>query len=196
MSEPKVFYSNINSENLALDINEAARRLSIDRGYTNQLIEKCNANLKRTIECSGSWAQTSVKIKENEVDLGFVKVASRSLAKNLSGCESAFVFGVTLGTGVDRLIKKLSVTSVSEHFITDGLASAYAESACDYIEGIIKDGKSCFPRFSPGYGDLTLEIQKSVVNFISGGRLLNIRVGESLIMTPSKTITAIMGIKK
>ena len=191
-----MFYHSIESKELTLDINETARRLNTKRGYTNALIEKCDEALKMAIECSFCAKETSVDIDENEVDLGFVKIKSRNLSKNLEGCESAFVFAVTLGTNVDRLIKRLSVTSVSEHFITDALASSYAEAAMDYAEEIIKNGKRCSVRFSPGYGDVPLEIQKNVIEYIGAEKLLNIRLGESFIMTPSKSVTAIMGIKK
>ncbi len=190
-----MFYNSIDSKYLKLDINETARRLNTKRGYTNELIKKCDGTLKKVIEGSFCAKETAVKINEEEIDLGFVKLKSRNLLKNLEGCESAFVFAITLGTNVDRLIKRLSVTSASEYFITDALASSYAEAAMDYAEEIIKNGRICSVRFSPGYGDLPLEIQKNVIEYIGAQKLLNIRLGESLIMTPTKSITAIMGIK-
>lgn len=191
-----MFYHSIESDYLKLDINEVARRLNTERGYTNELIQKCDDTLKKVIECSCCAKKTTVKINEDEIDLGFVKVKSQNLRKNLDGCESAFVFAVTLGINVDRLIKRLSVTSVAELFITDALASSYAESAMDCAENLIKSGKECFVRFSPGYGDLPLEIQKEVIEYIGAEKLLNIKLGESFIMVPSKSVTAIMGIKK
>ena len=191
-----MFYNSIDSKYLKLDINETARRLNTKRGYTTELIKKCDEALKKVIECSFCAKETAVKINGDEVNLGFVKIKSRNLSKNLEGCESAFVFAITLGTNVDRLIKRISVTSVAEHFITDALASAYAEAAMDYAEEIIKNGRICSARFSPGYGDLPLEVQKNVIDYIGAEKLLNIRLGESLIMTPTKSITAIMGIKK
>lgn len=191
-----MFYHSIDSKELKLDINETARRLNTERGYTNALIEKCDEALKKAVECSFCAEETAVRIAGDEVDLGFVKIQSRSLSKNLEGCKSAFVFAMTLGTNVDRIIKKLSVTSVSEHFITDALASSYAEAAMDYAEEIIKNGKECSVRFSPGYGDVPLEIQKNVIEYIGAEKLLNIKLGESFIMTPMKSVTAIMGIKK
>lgn len=191
-----MFYHSIDCEFLKPDTNELARRLNTRRGYTNELIEKCEISLKNAIECKCCWRETSLTAEADNVDLGFVKLKSRNLSKNLEGCESAFIFAITLGVGVDRLIKRLAVTSVSEHYITDALASGYAEAAMDYAEEVIKNGKKCSVRFSPGYGDLPLEIQKNVIEFISGEKLLNIKLGESFIMTPSKTITAIMGIKK
>ena len=189
-------FHSIDTSCLKLDINEVARRLNTERGYTNELIEKCDEALREAIECKCCWNETTVRIDGEMVDLGFVKVKSRDLSKNLMGCESAFIFAVTLGTNVDRLIKKLSVTSVAEHFITDALASSYAEAAMDHGEEIIKNGKLCTVRFSPGYGDLPLEIQKNVIEYIGAEKLLNIKLGESLLMTPSKSITAIIGIKE
>ena len=45
-------------------------------------------------------------------------------------------------------------------------------------------------------GFVPLEIQKNVIEYIGAEKLLNIKLGESFIMTPMKSVTAIMGIKK
>ena len=196
MSELEFFYGCIPKEDLILDINETAQRLKTSRGYTNELIEKCEKILRRELDCRYSAVRVSVSYpSQNKIDIGFGEFESCDLYKNLNGCREAFVFAVTIGHGVDRLIKKLSVTSVSEHFITDALASAFAESACDLADGIIKGEMKCRPRFSPGYGDLPLDVQPNVLALVDAGRRLNITLGKTLLMSPSKSITAIMGIE-
>ena len=120
---------------------------------------------------------------------------SATLIKNLQGCREVFVFAVTLGLGVDRLLTQLSLVSPSKHFITDALASAMAEAAADKAEEIIKGTLACRPRFSPGFGDLSIELQPRILNLLNAQRLLGITTNNSLLMSPGKSVTAIMGIK-
>ena len=118
----------------------------------------------------------------------------RDLHKNLKGCSQAFVFAVTLGFEADRHLLMLSKTSPSRHFIVDGYYSAAAEAVCNYAEEKIKGKLCCKPRFSPGYGDLPLAVQRDVLQALDAGKLLGISLTASLLMTPQKSITAIAGI--
>lgn len=42
-----------------------------------------------------------------------MEITSRSLSRNLKGCTKAVLFGATLGSGVDRLIRRTSLTDMS-----------------------------------------------------------------------------------
>lgn len=196
MSIKEYFYDSILTNDLTLDINEAARRLNIEKYLTNGIIEECDNALREAIDCKYCGVKVEVKCSEDAVVLGFINVESKDLARTLNSSHEAYVMAVTLGNGVDRLLNKLSVTSVVNHFITDALASAYAETAANYVEEKIKGDNICTRRFSPGYGDLPLSIQDKVLDLINASRLLNININKSLLMTPTKSITAIMGIKE
>ena len=133
---------------------------------------------------------------DNVCDLGFGDIESYDLAKALKGCNEAYILGVTIGIGADRLISRLAVTSPAESFITDALASAAAESLCDYADNILRgEGEKPF-RFAPGYGDMPLSYQPAVLEALNADYTLGIRLNGSLLMTPMKSITAILGIKK
>ena len=78
------------------------------------------------------------------------------------------------------------------------LGSERVEALCDEFEKDIKKelgGEGVFfrPRFSPGYGDLPLEFQKDIFRLLECPRRIGISLGESLLMTPSKSVTAIIG---
>ena len=49
-------------------------------------------------------------------------------------------------------------------------------------------------RFSPGYGDLGLEMQKDIFAVLDCPRKIGLSLNESLLMSPSKSVTAIIGI--
>ena len=49
-------------------------------------------------------------------------------------------------------------------------------------------------RFSPGYGDLSLALQKDIFAVLDCPRKIGITLNESLLMSPSKSVTAIIGV--
>ncbi len=189
-------YFTIDKAELQVDKKELKRRLSLPADFDTDELEQMSQEvlLVCTPKCSCICTPVTL-LEENCVDLGFDKVISKNLHKALQGCDKAFVFAVTLGHGVDRLLTKLSVVSKSKHFVCDGYASALAESLCDKAELAIKEDKECKCRFSPGYGDLDISFQKQVLCAVNAQKLLGITLTESLLMTPQKSITAIMGIK-
>ena len=143
-----------------------------------------------------TFIKTAVSFYQ-EPTLGFSNVIlnSKSLWKNLYPCKEAFIIASTAGIGVDRLLSRLKIESLAEYYMTDALASAAIESFMDNACNRISENVSCVPRFSPGYGDLTLKIQPSVLERLNAYTVLGITLDSSLLMTPAKSITAIMGIK-
>ena len=51
---------------------------------------------------------------DNRISFGNLEVQSKSLAKNLKGCDKIVVFGATLGIGVDQLIRRTSLTDMQK----------------------------------------------------------------------------------
>ena len=85
--------------------------------------------------------------------------------------------------------------SGAERFVVDGYASALVESLCDFAENeIFGDAPRC-KRFSPGYGDLPLDIQGELLSALSAENLLGITLTEKKMMIPAKSVTAIIGCK-
>ena len=191
-----VFMITARTEDVEINKNELAQRLNVKRGYTNNTIESCKNSLMKIISYKCAYIRTSVDMsRENICDFGFMRINSKNLYKNLSGCSEAFVMALTAGMAVDRELAKLKITSQAEHFITDAIASAAIDSFCDYASGIMKNGLDCAVRFSPGYGDLSLTFQKPLLERLNAQSLLGISLSPSYLMTPMKSITAIMGIK-
>lgn len=185
----------VETEKITINQIELANRLKTKVGFTSEEIEKCKHDLLKVIEYKYAYVKVPVDLSvENYVNLNFVGFNSKNLYKNLSGCKEAYVFSVTVGIGVDRLLSRLNLLSQSRHFITDALSSAAVESFCDYVNEMLAQNKKTKPRFSPGYGDLPLEIQPDILKVLSADKTLGITLNESLFMTPVKSITAIMGV--
>ncbi len=192
----EINYLEIDSRELMPNINEVALRLHMPRERVMPYCEKLLNRLKANVKCRGVWSRVPIKRIESGIDLGFGEFISRDLEKNLSGCDEAFLFCVTLGLGVDRYLMKLSSLSPADHFVADGLASSLCEALADEAERIIKENSDFKPRYSPGYGDMSIETQKGLLELLNAGKLLGINLAKSYLMTPIKTITAIVGIEK
>ncbi len=189
-------YQIIPTEELVLNEGEVARRLHTSRGFEMDEIDACLAELKAVANVKFSAVRVPVNyLGEDCLNCGFGEFKSATLMKNLQGCKEVFIFAVTLGLGVDRLLTQLSLVSPSKHFITDALASSMAEAAAEAAEEIIKGKLDCRPRFSPGFGDLSLAVQPRILELLNAQRLLGITINKSLLMSPGKSVTAIVGIK-
>ena len=191
---PAVLVGQIRAEDLILHPRETALRLGCPVD-TVDTADECLKKLKKAVLCRYAACRLPVAHPaEGVTDLGFGALSSFDLVKNLSDCREAFLLAVTLGAGVDRLLLRLSRLSPAQHFITDALASAMAEAACDMAEAAVKGSLSCRPRYSPGYGDLPLSVQEPLLAQLDASRRIGVTLGDALLMSPSKSITAIIGI--
>ena len=164
-------------------------------------VGECLAEAESVLSYNVCFAETRISVKGDEIDLGFAAVRSRNLAKNLAGCGSAIIFAATVGVGIDRLIGKYNRLSPSKAVLLQAIGSERVEALCDAFESEIKSelkearGKLAFrPRFSPGYGDLSLELQRDIFTLLDCPRQIGVTLGDSLLMSPSKSVTAIIGV--
>lgn len=197
MSGTDFFCADIPVGALILRENEAAARLKMPRDvvFRDEGVRSCRETLSGVLNVRYAAVRVPVIFPASGVDAGFGIVDSRDLRRNLTDCREAFLLAVTLGHGVDRLLQKLSIVSPAQYFITDALASAYAEAACDFAEATLLKGQAHRPRFSPGYGDLPLTVQPSLLSAVGAGKWLNITLTGALLMSPSKSVTAIIGLQ-
>ena len=183
------------TEKIVIDLNETAVRLKISRSYANETINACRKELEKALRYKFAFIKVPITFKSDSVcDLGFGDIESRDLCRALSGCSYAYIIGVTTGIGVDRLLARLSITSQAKNFITDGLSSAAIESLCEYVDIYLRGNGKKPMRYSPGYGDMSLNYQPKILEALNAKETLGITINTSLLMTPVKSITAIMGI--
>ena len=117
----------IEAAELCLSKSEAAQRLSVPRDFDSEIVERVKKDILSVIDCRMAAVCVPVSVSGSEITLGDMKLESENLSYALGESKEAFVFAVTLGMGVERALLRLSRLSVSEHFIADALASAYAE---------------------------------------------------------------------
>ena len=128
-----------------------------------------------------------------------IHVTSGNLLKNLKGCSEIVMMAVTLGPAPDMLVRKAEVRDMMKAYIYQAVGAAMAEAWCDEInDRIVKEaadkGLHARPRFSPGYGDFPLEVQKDFIKILEMPKKIGVTLSESLLMTPTKSITAVIGL--
>ena len=124
---------------------------------------------------------------------------SEKLRKNLQGCDRAVLFAATIGSGIDRLIRRFEKADPKLGLLLQGLGAERVESLCDAFNEEVKElceetGRGTRMRYSPGYGDLPIEVQKVFLPLLDAERRLGITLSDSCLMAPSKSVTAIIGI--
>lgn len=158
-----------------------------------ELITECIEEFNSTVSYRACFAEIPVSLGSC-ADLGFIKTESESLKKNLCGCSHAYIFAATTGFDSQRLIERNSVISPLKGIVTDCVGSAAIEAFCDKVNLSFDNCDFLRPRFSPGYGDLPIECQKNIIEFLNTSKNIGVSLTDSMMMTPVKSVTAIIGI--
>ena len=125
--------------------------------------------------------------------IGQMKIQSKSLSRNLKGCRRV------VGAGVDRLMRRISLTDMARAVILQSCAAAMLEEYCDECQKKIaaeleEEHLYLRPRFSPGYGDFDICYQEPVVRMLNCAKTIGLTLTDSFMMTPTKSVTAVIGI--
>lgn len=128
-----------------------------------------------------------------------VNLESEALARNLKGCCGALLLAATIGPACDMLVRRASITSAADAAIYQAAGAAAIEAFLDDMNDKIKadyeaQGLFLRPRFSPGYGDLKLDHQKDWFRLLDVSKQIGVELTDSLLMVPTKSVTAIIGI--
>ena len=122
----------------------------------------------------------------------------KDIAKHLEKSEKCAVLCATLGSEIEMRINYYSKTELLKSVILDACASTLIEALCDDAEALIKmaaeeNGFFITGRYSPGYGDFDISVQKDLLNIIEAPKRLGVTVTDSFIMLPRKSVSAVIG---
>ncbi len=123
---------------------------------------------------------------------------SKALARYVGEATELFLFGATLGSRVDSALRRMALTSVAEAGAGQAVAAALIETYCDdccaELQKQLPEGKTLKWRFSPGYGDWSLEEQRILFPVLDCAHAIGLTLTESCMMAPVKSVTAVMAI--
>lgn len=170
-----------------------------EEGEVSRLLDSCLEELAGKLSYRVCWRVFPVGRRDGVLDLSFAETASRGLFKNLAGCGSAVLFAATVGLEVDRLIARYGRISPARALLFEAIGTERIESLCDVFSEDMRRqaqaaGGDTRPRFSPGYGDLPLALQRDIFHALDCARKIGLTLNDSLMMSPAKSVTAIIGI--
>ncbi|MCM1579368.1 MAG: hypothetical protein NC078_11275 [Ruminococcus sp.] len=165
-----------------------------------EIAAECEELLVKAASPKFHWVYADISGNSgNEVTLAGYRLVMRGadICGHLEGCCGAALMCASLGEGVDRLLRKLQAEDMAKALAADALASAAVEQVCEYAEREIRErfeGEYFTWRFSPGYGDFPIECQGEFLEAVNAMRTVGVCVTEGGLLTPTKSVTAVMGV--
>ena len=196
MINENVIYRQISKDEFKVDEYELASRLGVCSSCLGDRLFENIPDFMEIISPKYSAVKLPVEfLSDDSLKIGEIEIKSKNLIKNLDGAKEAYLLAVTLGIEADRYLLRLGMMSGAERFVVDGYASALVEALADFAETELFGEMSHCKRFSPGYGDVSIDIQSEILTALSAENLLGITLTEKKMMVPTKSITAIIGCK-
>jgi len=201
--QDKIFiktYENIPSFDRAEILRYAGCKDSADE-QIHALLNDCLNESAGVFSYRVSYRLFDVKRNTGGIALGELQTDSAALARRLAGCEKAVVFAATVGLGIDRFIERNAGVATAKAVLFQAIGAERIERLCDsFCEDLEREygarGYKVTSRFSPGYGDLPMTLQKTIFTQLDCARKIGLTLTDSLLMTPTKSVTAIVGLQK
>ena len=201
------------SKDFSPDFKEVARYLGYRRAAppeadVSDLMKKAASEMQAVMKTQAVFEiydlavdePSSVVFSTGSTTLSFADVTlqSRDLGRNLSGCSKVALLAATIGTQVDALIRRHSSLDPVYASILQATGAMYIEELVDLVNAEIKkiaeaEGLKTRPRYSPGYGDVPLDVQKDFFRLLPCTRI-GLTLMDTLIMAPEKSVTAFVGL--
>ncbi len=166
---------------------------------TKGVIEECISEIMAVIEPRYTYDTFPIEWKEGGLSFAGIDVTSEDLTKNLEGCDSVVMLAVTIGHDVDKLIRRAEVSDMSKAYILQATGTEVVEAWANKVNSLISaeflnKGLYTRPRFSPGYGDLPLLMQRDFEKVLHMRKNIGISLSDGTVMSPTKSVTAIIGL--
>lgn len=161
---------------------------------TNILLDTAEKALLQTATPRGVW-------RELDVTVFAYPACGVDLNRHLQGCDAAVVLAVTLGTGVDSLLRRMEVGDIALAATADAMASVLLEAVSDVLQGeIARFYRTQSPVryltgcYAPGYGDCPLSLNDEIALAADTVRGCGLAVTPQHLLTPRKSMTGILGV--
>lgn len=193
----------IKTDNIKLNHNQIQKYLGYSN--TNAVDQETLVEIEKGIIAIKKAAQpkyvfkkyNSFKVLDGVLKLDdYFPIESNNLVDHLVKAKSIVVLALTLGMRVEQIIKKEMLINPSKGLILDAIASEFVEKctneACKQI--VVDEKLFRNTRFSPGYGDLSLQTQEKIIEVLDAERKIGLYSNKSFLLLPSKSITAFFGL--
>lgn len=198
-------------DSISPDYAEVARYLGYGKKTppdetVSQLIEKACSELGAVITPQAVFDTYDLTLQTPDaITFAGTTLHSADLTRNLTGtpastgaCSQIILLAATLGPQTDALIRRHQHLDKTYAAILQATGAMYIEAVVDKLNEQIKleankKGLCARPRFSPGFGDVSLEVQKTFFSLLPCSRI-GLTLMDTLIMAPEKSVTAFIGL--
>ena len=162
-------------------------------------VREAFVNLEGCIEPRCVWGRFRIRHFDGGIELCGTEIHSKNIARLTEKSDECILLAATLGHEADRQIALAQRKNMLEGMALDACAGVRIDA---YIDGYVlneivptlREGESLTHRFSPGYGDLSMNVTEEILAVLDAGKRIGVSVTKSLMMTPMKSVTAIIGI--
>ena len=147
------------------------------------------------------WGRFHVVHFDGGIEIEGAYLYSNNIARLTERSNECYLLAATLGQEVDRQISLAQQINMFDGMTLDACASVRIDAFIDqFIKSDIKpglhEGEKLTQRFSPGYGDLSMNAIEDIIAILNAQKRIGLSVTRSLMMSPIKSVTAIIGINK
>ncbi|MBQ7220537.1 MAG: methionine synthase [Synergistaceae bacterium] len=145
------------------------------------------------------WGRFHAVHFDGGIELEGAYICSSNIAKLTARSDECILLAATLGHETDRQITLAQNRDMLDGMALDACASVRVDA---YIDELVKneivpslhENEHLTHRFSPGYGDLSMSVTEDIIAILSAEKRIGLSVTNSLMMTPIKSVSAIIGI--
>ncbi len=190
-----------------LDYGEALRYMGCRNGtadeHTLAMLPVCEQLVLQNCIPRYIYAVFDIRTTENGIAVGNsgLLLKGNDIRRHLTDCFAVILMCATVSAKIDTLIRRTQLEDMTKAIIINSFSGVAVEQLCDKAEQeiylkISAEYADCYKtwRYSPGYGDLPLEHQKDILTILDTPRKIGVCTGESLTLTPLKSVTAIIGL--
>lgn len=186
---------------LCIDKNETKRYAGLGHSeFDDRMIEKACMEAQLFSHVQGSWNIYPYNAQQGMINsVPQYRIDGIKIRKHLQNAQQVIVLSVTLGAEIEEMVAKyFHDGDFAFSLLLDAAATAAVETAADAMEKTIQQSihaKGChtITRFSPGYGDWDIKFQPHMLE-LAKAETIDVRLTESYMLIPRKSITAIIGV--
>ena len=163
-----------------------------------ELARECMAEAEPELSYRVCYRAENIFRVGSDIRFCGLSIDSDTLRRSADGCSEILIFAATVGAQFDRLIQRYSRLSPSKAVMLQAIGAERVEALCDAFSDSFCSENDCIlnRRVSPGYGDLSLSLQNDIFGILDCPRKIGLTLNSSLLMSPSKSVTAFAGIKR
>jgi hypothetical protein len=120
-----------------------------------------------------------------------------NMVKLLARSDYATLLATTVGPELERKVDHLKKTHTADAYFLDVVGGWMADYMADRVDAIVqsevtRSGYGRTMRYSPGYGDWDLTVQKELLGLVEA-KSIGVTCTDTFILQPRKSVTAVIG---